>query len=153
MLGGPIAAGILVVGGIFCSAAEAGWPVPDLDRTPVRGSPAATTPGVNPVLQPSLRTVYRVQVGASRTWNRARQALRELQQAHPKLLGNLPLEVERADLSSKGIWYRMQIGAFAKSSEAEGFCRELSQIGVSDCLVVKRRSGRRSISPIEQHID
>ena len=141
MLGRTIAAGMLIAAGCIYSAV-AGEVVREVDlgRATIPSPLAATTPGINQPPPASYRTVYRVQVGASRTWNRARQALQELQQSHPKLLGNLSIEVERADLKSKGIWYRMQIGAFGSSSEAEGLCRELALLGLSDCLVVKRRS-------------
>ncbi len=141
MLGRSIAAGILAAAG-FGYSAVAGEVVREVDLGPATiPSPlAATTPGITQPPPASYRTVYRVQVGASRTWHRARQALQELQQAHPKLLGNLSIGVERADLKSKGIWYRMQIGAFGSSSEAESLCRELTLIGYQDCMVIKRRS-------------
>ncbi len=141
MLGRSIAAGILAAAG-FCYSAVAGEIAREVDlgRANIPGSLAATTPGISQPAPASYRTVYRVQVGASRTWNRARQALQELQKGHSKLLGNLSIEVERANLKSKGIWYRMQIGAFGSSSEAESLCRELTLIGYQDCMVIKRRS-------------
>ncbi len=142
MLGRSIAAGILAAAGFGYSAVarEIARPIADQDRAIIPGALSATTPGISQPAPASYRTVYRVQVGASRTWNRARQALQELQKDHPKLLGNFSIEVERANLKSKGIWYRMQIGAFGSSSEAESLCRELTLIGYQDCMVIKRRS-------------
>lgn len=54
------------------------------------------------------------------------------------VLGRLPMRVERANLSSKGIWYRMQLGVFRSAVEAERLCRELARAGHSDCMVIQR---------------
>ena len=90
MLGRSIAAGILAAAGFGYSAVagEVAREV-DLGRATIPGALAATTPGINQPAPASYRTIYRVQVGASRTWNRAKAALRELRRNYPRPLWQL----------------------------------------------------------------
>jgi len=56
-----------------------------------------------------------------------------------KRLGNAldgqQLQVERADLGTKGVFYRLQIGPFADRSAAKAACKEIKAAG-GDCLLV-----------------
>jgi cell division septation protein DedD len=45
------------------------------------------------------------------------------------------LLVERADLGTKGVYYRLQIGPFASRQEAERICQDIKASG-GDCLLV-----------------
>ena len=73
MLGHGILA-VLVAAGLSFPAA-----------TQATGAPTAT----------ASRTTFQIAVGVRPTKHGASQALRKLQRAHPKLLGNLPARVER----------------------------------------------------------
>ena len=50
-------------------------------------------------------------------------------------LANLELHVERADLGSKGIFYRLQAGPFADRAAAAATCQDIKAAG-GDCLIV-----------------
>lgn len=50
-------------------------------------------------------------------------------------LADLELHVERADLGSKGIYYRLQAGRFADRSAAAAACQDIKAAG-GDCLIV-----------------
>lgn len=56
-----------------------------------------------------------------------------------KRLGNAldgqQLQVERADLGTKGVFYRLQIGPFADRSAAKAACKNIKAAG-GDCLIV-----------------
>ncbi|MBI2256690.1 MAG: SPOR domain-containing protein [Proteobacteria bacterium] len=56
-----------------------------------------------------------------------------------KRLGNAldgqQLQVERADLGTKGVFYRLQIGPFADRAAAKAACKEIKAAG-GDCLLV-----------------
>ncbi|MDY0872761.1 SPOR domain-containing protein [Dongia rigui] len=45
------------------------------------------------------------------------------------------LQIERADLGTKGIFYRLQIGPFADRSAAKAACKDINAAG-GDCLLV-----------------
>jgi hypothetical protein len=59
-----------------------------------------------------------------------------LQKSHAEILGALSLVISQADLGSRGIFYRMQTGAFASSGEAAALCGKLKAVN-ADCMVVK----------------
>ena len=50
-------------------------------------------------------------------------------------LADLELHVERADLGSKGIFYRLQAGPFADRAAAAATCQDIKAAG-GDCLIV-----------------
>jgi len=50
-------------------------------------------------------------------------------------LADLELHVERADLGSKGIFYRLQAGPFADRAAATATCQDIRAAG-GDCLIV-----------------
>jgi cell division septation protein DedD len=66
---------------------------------------------------------------AVETWNK-------LKKTHPELLGKLDYYIERKDLGSKGVFYRLQAGPISGSSEARLLCKKLTDLG-QGCLVVK----------------
>jgi cell division septation protein DedD len=65
------------------------------------------------------------------TWNK-------LKARHSILAGQTPV-VLRADLGSKGIYFRLRLGGFDKRSEAQGLCSKLKARGVS-CFVSRANS-------------
>ncbi len=95
----------------------------------------------------AYQTVFQIEVGVRPTKNGASQALRKLQRAHPRILGRLPAWVERTDLSSKGAWYQMHLGAFAGPLDAQQTCRALTVAGHQSCLVIKRFASQAGSPP------
>lgn len=94
--------------------------------------PASTLSG-------SPRMVYRAQVKAYQERELAENDVPRLQARHAELLRGIPHHVVRADLGSKGVWFRVQFGDFASNGEAQGLCRSLSEAGHEGCWVVKTR--------------
>ena len=83
-----------------------------------------------------LTKSYQVQLAAVRDVSAAQTEWRRLQVRHKILLGNLKLSVVRADLGSKGIFYRLRAGPLINQSSAKKLCKDLAKVKVS-CLVVK----------------
>jgi cell division septation protein DedD len=77
---------------------------------------------------------WRVQVGAGRSEDEARQRWSALLGSHGDLLEALELFVYRADLGQKGVYYRVQLGRFGKRESAATLCSHLKQRQV-DCFV------------------
>jgi SPOR domain len=55
----------------------------------------------------------------------------------PALFADAKLDVERADLGARGIYYRVRAGYFADRANAGLFCDRIKQLG-QDCMVVAR---------------
>ncbi len=78
-----------------------------------------------------------VQLAALRAKDGARPAWARLKKAHPALLGDRELTIQRVDLGDRGIFFRVQAGFFAERAGARDLCNALKARG-QDCLVVKR---------------
>jgi cell division protein FtsN len=59
-----------------------------------------------------------------------------MQQKYPSLLAAYRPMVRKADLGSKGVWYRLQIGPMNSKTTASKLCTDLKSQGLPDCLVV-----------------
>lgn len=79
---------------------------------------------------------YRLQIGAVRSPEAAKQEWERLRRLHATVLGKLNLVTERADLGARGIFYRIQAGPIADAATAEQDCSELKRHGVG-CILVK----------------
>ena len=86
---------------------------------------------------PSRPGGYLVQVAARQSHNEALRAFSDLQRQYPQLLGGLAPEVLRADLGSRGVWYRVGVGPMLQQQAAVNFCRQLKSVG-ADCLIRRR---------------
>jgi cell division septation protein DedD len=79
---------------------------------------------------------FRLQVGAVKTPESARQDGDRIKRQNSDLLGSLSLGAERVDLGDRGIFYRIQVGPIADGAEAERLCAQLRRRNVG-CLIVK----------------
>ena len=116
---------------------------------PVAAAPAANAPlslapqggsdarmhvaSTNPTQTPATSGGYVVQVSSQRSEADARASFRVLQGKFPLLGSRSPL-IKRADLGSKGVYYRAMVGPFASSDEASHFCGSLKASG-GQCVV------------------
>jgi hypothetical protein len=68
---------------------------------------------------------------------KALQSFAELQQKHPNALVNRVPDVQRADLSSRGlgIMYRVVVGSGGSRSAANSVCASLKAEGYNGCWV------------------
>ncbi len=79
---------------------------------------------------------YVVQLASVRSDESARQEWTRLQKVHPALLGDLALEVQRADLGDRGIFYRIRTGPFPNLATAQDMCAQIEAAELA-CLVVR----------------
>jgi cell division septation protein DedD len=103
-------------------------------------TPAPTPAPVAPQVAalPAAQTGdYVVQLAALKAQASARPAWTRLQKAHPELLNDRDLAIQRVDLGDRGIFYRIQAGFFADRAGALALCSALKARG-QDCLVAKR---------------
>jgi len=101
-------------------------------------SPAVITPPVaTNVPTPTVSGPgYRLQLGAVRSEEAAKQEWQRLQRAQPDILGKLTLATARVDLGEKGIFYRIQAGPIADEAAAAQSCTALKSRNVG-CILVK----------------
>lgn len=75
-----------------------------------------------------------VQVSSQRSEADAMTSYKVLQGKYPGILGSRHPTVRRADLGSKGVYYRALVGPFASTDEATHFCVNLQSAG-GKCIV------------------
>jgi hypothetical protein len=68
---------------------------------------------------------YKIQLGAYRSEAAATDAWKAMNKKFGKELGSLSMHVEKANLGSKGIFYRLQAGSFASEEDARMACNKL----------------------------
>jgi hypothetical protein len=105
--------------------------VPTTARTASAPSPAPARSASN---GGSSSGGYLVQVSSQRSEADAQSTFRTLQSRYPKQLGGRRLTVRRADLGSKGIYYRAAVGPFASPGEATELCNALKAAG-GQCII------------------
>lgn len=77
---------------------------------------------------------YAVQISSQRSEADAKASLRALQAKYPGVLGGRQSFIRRADLGSKGVYYRTLVGPFASAEQAAKFCSSLKAAG-GQCLI------------------
>jgi hypothetical protein len=92
----------------------------------------AATPPSNAAAAPNSAPAY-VQLSSQRDQNVAQQSLIEINSRWGKLLKGILPEVQRVDLGSRGIYYRVRVPADSLSS-ANYLCEQIKSSG-GDCLV------------------
>jgi hypothetical protein len=97
------------------------------EPTPLSPSAAAEAP-------PAAGGSYAVQVSSQRSEAEAQTAFRALRAKYPDQLGGHEPMVRRADLGTKGVFYRALVGPFASMEQAAGMCSSLKAAGGS-CIV------------------
>jgi hypothetical protein len=79
---------------------------------------------------------YAVQISSQRSEADAQQAFRNMQGRYPGQLGGKQVMIRRADLGSKGVYYRAMVGPFANAGDATELCNSLKAAG-GQCIVQK----------------
>jgi len=113
------------------AAAPPAPPVPTATLTP---APVAASPA--PPAAPSAAGVYRLQLGALRSREAARQEWEKIRKVNGDLLGDLAAVWPRADLGERGVYYRIQTTPIADAATAERLCGELRRRKIA-CIVVR----------------
>ena len=95
-------------------------------------APQAAAPAPPATTSPGTGTF--VQVSSQRSEGEAQAAYRSLQAKYPSQLNGRELSIQKADLGTKGTYYRAMIGPFASANEASEWCSSLKAAG-GQCLV------------------
>lgn len=120
--GGPISAG-----------PQAGEPAAAAGRTQTAAVPPPSTRAAAPATG-SGTGGFVVQLSSQRSESEALASFRSLQAKFPNELGGRQPIIRRADLGSKGVFYRTVVGPFASAHEASQFCASYKAAG-GQCVV------------------
>ncbi|MEL7539500.1 MAG: SPOR domain-containing protein [Pseudomonadota bacterium] len=83
---------------------------------------------------------YQVQLSALRSRDAAQSAWAGFQRTAPDLFMGANLDIQRADLGAKGVFFRLRVGSFPDREAAKGFCADVKAAG-KDCMVVAKATG------------
>jgi hypothetical protein len=83
---------------------------------------------------PAATGGYVVQVSSQRSEADARASFKVLQHKFPSSFGSRTPLIKRADLGSRGVYYRAMVGPFGTSEQAAQFCGNLKSAG-GQCVV------------------
>lgn len=109
-----------------------------METPPAAQEPAETqqAPVETTAPAPAPGGAYVIQLAALRDEASARATFERMQSQYPDLLGNLTLDIQRADLGDKGVYYRARAG-FMDKAGATAICEQLQARGGS-CIVRER---------------
>ena len=82
---------------------------------------------------------FQVQLMALRSEDAAEKAWSDFNRMFPRLAADAQVDIQRADLGARGIFYRLRLGQFETRDAARNYCNELKSNG-RDCMVVSRSS-------------
>ncbi len=77
-----------------------------------------------------------VQVSSQRSEETARSTYKDLQSRYPSILGKYQVDVQRAEIADRGVFFRARVGPFS-AADAQRLCDDLKSAG-GDCLLTKR---------------
>ena len=123
-----------------------------LDGHEANGAPATPRPGPEVAAAPASQTSasplapapvfvgsgpYVAQLAALQSPEAVQPAWARLSSRAPSLFGPARLDVQRADLGQRGVYFRVRAGYFADRANASRFCERIRQMG-QDCIPVAR---------------
>lgn len=120
-------------------------PAPRINNAPLSLNPTApsiapptrtATAPANIAPAPAVAGGYVVQLSSRRSEADALSTFQVLQHRFPNQLGSWQPIIRRADLGSRGIFYRTLVGPFGAQGEAANLCQSLKNAG-GDCLILK----------------
>lgn len=97
----------------------------------------AAAPAAPAAATPARSGDFVVQVSSQRSEDAARSAYAGLQRRFPSVLGNQVPDIARADLGSRGVFYRVRVGPMETRQAASNLCQSLKNAG-GDCIVARR---------------
>lgn len=129
-------------------------PAPPAQQTPTETTTAPLTPiapaeevpmvELNPRPEPSVvmpqfssNGRYVAQLAALQSEAAVEPSWRRFASRAPNLFAGAHMDVQRADLGSRGVYHRVRAGYFATSDDATLFCERIRQMG-QDCIVAAR---------------
>ncbi|MBV9061349.1 MAG: SPOR domain-containing protein [Alphaproteobacteria bacterium] len=106
-------------------------PAPQQSANAQKRATAAAAPTANTGAQGFV-----AQIGSYTSEAEANASWQTYKAGHPSVAGYAP-DVQKADLGSRGTWYRLRVGPFATMQDAAAACAKLKAQG-SSCLPTKR---------------
>lgn len=116
-----------------------------IDNAPMRLTPpseAARQPSLNvldpePMIQSRFSSTggFQIQLAALRNDAAARDAWARIKGKSPALFEGAQLDIQRADLGARGVFYRLRIGQFETRAIASEVCNDYKAVG-GDCMIV-----------------
>jgi hypothetical protein len=116
-------------------AAPAAVPVVETPAPAPVETPAETTVAALPAPEATTEGAIRLQLASVPNESDVAGEWKRLKKRIGAPLDNLDLHVERADLGTKGVFYRLQAGPFADLGTAKSACQDIKAAG-GKCLVV-----------------
>lgn len=104
---------------------------------PEVAAPAPAAPAPVAAAAPASGGAFVVQIMALREEAEVRGAWAALQKTHGSVLGGQALDVERADLGDRGVFYRVRAAGYETRAAAISACEKLKAAG-QDCMVKAR---------------
>lgn len=101
---------------------------------PMQVASAAPAAAAAPVASSGGSGAY-VQLSSQRSEEAARSAFAALQKKFPSVLGSASVDIQQADLGTKGVYYRARVGAPTRDA-AVALCEQLRAAG-GDCLIAR----------------
>ena len=83
-----------------------------------------------------MKGAWKVQLLSVKDLEAAEKEWQTISQKHSAVLRNIPHIIEKADLGSKGIFYRLKVGGYDDRNQAETLCAKLKE-NKQGCFVVK----------------
>jgi cell division septation protein DedD len=99
-------------------------------------APAAAEDPAPKAAAPKSPSQFVVQVASKQNQTEALATFADMQQKYPSLLASYRPIVQKADLGTKGVWYRLRIGPINDKTVASKLCTQLKSQGLNDCLVM-----------------
>lgn len=103
----------------------------------VGGKHKTPTPHSTPVMpaDPGSTAVLSAQLGSLGSSERAEVAARELSERYRDLLGDRTVDIQRADLGARGVWYRLMVGPI-DARQAHQLCEGVRARSAPDACVL-----------------
>ena len=113
-----------------------------VETTPPADEPAQpqtveTAPAPAPASIDAVAGTHVVQLASYRSDAEATADWRRIETRLGAYLAGKTYQIERADLGERGIFFRLRIGPFSSSDEAQSYCAGLKERG-QDCLALRR---------------
>ena len=114
---------------------------------PPAAAAAPSTPAKPPAAAPPVKTAsvapaaagggnYQIQLAAMKSEADAQTVWKKVQVANKDLLSNLSLDIQRADLGAKGVFFRLRAGPLDEAA-AKSLCAELTKRN-QGCIVARK---------------
>ena len=101
-------------------------------------APAVPLPAPSTGSEPVIAAgAFLIQLASLPSADAAEQTWSRLQKKHAALLGDMAVNIQKADIDGKGTYFRVQAGPLPNRATADDMCAQL-KAAQQDCIVVKR---------------